>query len=125
MAEVICALDQLHKNNIVYRDIKLENIIIDTEGHIKLVDFGFAKVLKDSEKTYTNCGTPGYMAPEVIEKYGTDYKADIWGLGVLLCEMIGGFTPFYDPSPSKMYENITNLKIKWPKNIDQVAKNLV
>lgn len=89
--------------------------MIDNEGHIKLVDFGFAKFLKAKEKTYTNWGTPGYMAPEVIEKYGHDQSADIWGLGVVLWEMIGGFTPFYDPSPDVMYDNIINLRIKWPK----------
>lgn len=91
---------------IIYRDVKLENILIDTEGHIKLVDFGFAKLLEDDKKTYTNCGTPQYMAPEVVEKLGHNKQADIWALGVLLCEMIGGFTPFQDSNPKKIYENI-------------------
>ena len=89
--------------------------MIDSDGHIKLVDFGFAKLLNWKEKTYTNWGTPGYMAPEVIDKYGHDFSVDIWGLGILLCEMIGGFTPFYDQNPERMYENIINLRIKWPK----------
>ena len=125
MAEVICALEQLHKLNIIYRDIKLENILIDTDGHIKLVDFGFAKILKEGSKTYTNWGTPGYMAPEVIQKLGHTTQADIWGLGVLLWEMIGGFTPFQDSNPKKVYQNIIHWDIKWPKNIDPFAKDLV
>lgn len=65
------------------------------------------------------------MAPEVIQKLGHNTLSDIWGLGVLLCEMIGGFTPFIDQSPNKMYENIKLCRIKWPKNIDHVAKDLV
>ena len=84
MAEVIVALEQLHENDIIYRDLKPENIIIDREGHIKLVDFGFAKVLKEGDKTYTSCGTPNYMAPEIVQKCGHDKTVDIWVLGVLL-----------------------------------------
>jgi serine/threonine protein kinase len=82
--------------NILYRDMKPENILIDKEGHIKLIDFGFAKKLHSihKDRTYTNCGTPGYAAPEVMLGSGYSYKADIWSFGILICEMMGGFTPF-------------------------------
>jgi serine/threonine protein kinase len=81
---------------IIYRDLKPENILIDKDGHIKLIDFGFAKILNDIKKdrAYTNCGTPGYCAPEVMLDSGHTYKADIWSIGILICELLGGFTPF-------------------------------
>jgi protein kinase X len=88
--------------NIVYRDLKPENILLDAAGHIRLIDFGFSKQLtKSSQRCFTNCGTPGYTAPEVMlqssgpQSGGYDAKkADIWSVGILLCEMVGGFTPF-------------------------------
>lgn len=97
LAEIVLAVESLHNQGIIYRDLKPENILIDQQGHVKLIDFGFGKIMKDiyNGKTYTNCGTPGYCAPEVmIPKVGHTYKADIWSIGILICEMIGGFTPF-------------------------------
>ena len=97
-AEVIVALEMLHKHNILYRDLKPENVCIDKEGHIKLIDFGFAKRLSQSAKfrTYTNCGTLGYSAPEVLlsSSEGYSFEADIWSYGILLAELIGGSLPF-------------------------------
>ena len=82
--------------NIIYRDLKPENILIDKMGNLKFIDFGFAKMLDDiqSDRAYTNCGTPGYCAPEVMLDAGYNYKADIWSIGILICELLGGFTPF-------------------------------
>ena len=82
--------------NIIYRDLKPENILIDKMGNLKFIDFGFAKILDDihSDRAYTNCGTPGYCAPEVMLDAGYNYKADIWSIGILICEILGGFTPF-------------------------------
>lgn len=87
-----------------------------------MVDFGFAKKLSSSRKkepkTYTQCGTPGYVPPEMlIRKLGHDHRVDIWTLGILLCEMIGGFTPFFNEDPILMYENIQRCNIKYPKNV--------
>ena len=87
----------MHQHNIIYRDLKPENIVISmTErGHLKLVDFGFAKKLKKDSRTHTNCGTPAYIAPEVLRSHnGHGHEADIWSLGVLMCEILSNQTPF-------------------------------
>ena len=96
LAEVLVAIQQLHERNIIYRDLKPENILLDKHGHIKLIDFGFAKQVNNlkSHKARTNCGTPAYAAPEVVIGTGYGYKADIWSFGILICELLGGFTPF-------------------------------
>lgn len=90
--------------NIIFRDLKPENILLDKEGHVKLIDFGFSKQLMDinTDRTFTNCGTPGYAAPEVMMRIGYSYKADIWSLGILICEMVGGFTPFVGENQENM-----------------------
>ncbi|XP_074989819.1 cAMP-dependent protein kinase catalytic subunit PRKX isoform X2 [Calonectris borealis] len=86
--EIICAIEYLHSKEIVYRDLKPENILLDKEGHIKLTDFGFAKKLVD--RTWTLCGTPEYLAPEVIQSKGHGRAVDWWALGILIFEMLSG-----------------------------------
>jgi serine/threonine protein kinase len=90
-SEILVALGDLHGRGIVYRDLKPENVMVDAEGHVKVIDFGFAKVLgKGKDKVYTNCGTMGYAAPEVISGQGYSFSADIWSFGILLAEIITG-----------------------------------
>jgi serine/threonine protein kinase len=93
-AEILVALEILHKYNIIYRDLKPENVVVDKEGHIKLIDFGFAKRLSstNNHRTSTNCGTMGYTAPEVLlgSSLGYSFPADVWSFGILLCELIQG-----------------------------------
>lgn len=90
-AELLVALHTLHSRQIIYRDLKPDNVMIDSEGHIKLIDFGFAKRLSENVRTFTNCGTLGYTAPEVITgKSGYSFQADLWSFGILLVELLSG-----------------------------------
>jgi serine/threonine protein kinase len=90
-AEVLCALEMLHQEHIIYRDLKPDNIVVDKTGHIKLIDFGFSKCLSQGKnyRTYTNCGTLGYTAPEILLNVNSGYsfQADIWSFGIFLCEL--------------------------------------
>ena len=90
--------------------MKPDNVLIDADGHIRLIDFGFSKMMKNIQKdrTRTNCGTPGYAAPEVMMGMEYNYKVDIWSIGILICEMLGGSSPFQSmekgESPLKIIE---------------------
>jgi cGMP-dependent protein kinase 2 len=97
VACITLALEYLHDQNIVYRDLKPENVFIDQVGYVKMGDFGFAKVLNESNKTFTFCGTPGYVAPENILAHGYNYSVDWWGLGVLMYVLLTGRQPFSTP----------------------------
>ncbi|OZJ03458.1 hypothetical protein BZG36_02754, partial [Bifiguratus adelaidae] len=105
-AEVVLALDYLHQRDIIYRDLKPENLLIDAAGHIKVTDFGFAKAVPDI--TWTLCGTPDYLAPEIIQAKGYT-----------------GYPPFYDEDHLKLYEKILAGKVKWPSYFTDEAKDLL
>eukprot|EP00921_Rhytidocystis_pertsovi_P004602 GHVQ01007980.1.p1 GENE.GHVQ01007980.1~~GHVQ01007980.1.p1 ORF type:complete len:1113 (+),score=175.81 GHVQ01007980.1:419-3757(+) len=122
-SELVLAFLYLHSMNIVYRDLKPENLLIDNEGHIKITDFGFAKVVED--RTYTLCGTPEYLAPEIIQSKGHGKSVDWWALGVLLFEMLAGYPPFYDENPFGIYQKVLAGRIDFPRHIDARAKDLI
>jgi len=113
-----------HNKDIIYRDLKPENILLTIDGYLKLTDFGFAKVIKD-HRTYTLCGTPEYIAPEVLLNKGHGKPVDWWTLGILIYEMIVGYPPFVDEDPMGIYQKILSGKIVFPKLFDKNAKSLV
>ena len=106
IACVVEAFEFLHKRGIVYRDIKPENLLMDNIGYIKLVDFGFAKKVAPGTKTWTFCGTPEYVAPEIILNKGHDCSADYWSLGILIYELMTGNPPFTSSDAMNTYNII-------------------
>jgi protein kinase A len=122
-AEVTLALEYLHSHNIIYRDLKPENILLDKNGHIKITDFGFAKEVPDV--TWTLCGTPDYIAPEVVSTKAYNKSVDWWSLGILIYEMLTGYTPFYDQTPMKTYENILVGNVRYPSYLHPDAISLL
>jgi len=103
-AEIILVIEYLHSRNLIYRDLNPENILLDSEGHLKLTDFGFAKFVID--RTWTMCGTPSYLAPEVVAGNGHGRAVDWWSLGILLFEMLAGYPPFIEEDPLKLFSKI-------------------
>jgi len=122
-AELVLAFEYLHGFDIIYRDLKPENLLLDSKGHVKITDFGFAK--KVPERTFTLCGTPEYLAPEVIQSKGHGKAVDWWTMGILLYEFIAGYPPFFDESPFKIYEKILEGKLKFPNWFDSRARDLI
>ena len=127
MREIISAVEYLHSTNppIIHRDIKPENILLDPKERAKLCDFGWSNFFNPNTKRMTYCGTPDYLAPEMINKAGHDQRIDLWNLGVLLFELLTGSPPFQGANQEELFQNITRLKIQYPKDFPKMAKDLV
>lgn len=126
IAELAIALNHLHQNNIIYRDLKPENVLFCADGHLKLTDFGISKILNDpNDTTRTLCGTSEYLAPEVIEGAEYSFAIDWWQLGCLMYEMYAGRTPFANENQSMMYRNITTRNVGLFPIKDPQAKELI
>ena len=127
MKGVISAVYYLHhmKPIIIHRDIKPENVLLGDNFVSKLTDFGWSNYMQEDEKRQTVCGTPIYLAPEIIKEEGHDEKVDIWCIGVLLFELITGNVPFQGTDIETLKENILHLRIAWPKEMNIDAKNLI
>lgn len=123
-SEIILAIEYLHKQKIIFRDLKPENTLIDIDGHIKLIDFGSAKVdIGDRQNSF--CGTHEYLSPEMIKRNGYNKSVDFYSLGSFLYEMLTGLPPFWDKDKMKLYDKILNEDIKIPKYLSREAQSLV
>lgn len=126
IAEIILALSYLHEHNIIYRDLKLENLLLDSEGHIKITDFGLCKEeISYGATTTTFCGTPEYLAPEVIMDNDYGRAVDWWGAGVVMYEMVCGHLPFFNRNHDVLFELILHEDIRLPANLSAPAKDLL
>lgn len=122
-AQILITLEYIHSNNIIYRDLKPENLLIKHNGYLKLTDFGLSKVTPG--RTYTFCGTSEYLAPEVLLKNGYGKAVDWWSFGVIIYEMLVGVSPFFNSDPMVIFEKILQAKIRFPRGFDKTAKSLI
>lgn len=120
---VALMFEYLHSQNVIYRDLKPENLLINPDGYLKLTDFGFAKVVEG--RTFTLCGTPEYLAPEILLNKGYGKGVDWWTLGILLYEMVEGIDPFNDCDPMGIYQKILRGCVRFNKSFNKDARSLV
>jgi CRP-like cAMP-binding protein len=130
---VTAAFEHVHGMGVAYRDLKPENLLIDSEGYLKMVDFGFAKKIPfvkkgvRQERSFTVCGTPEYLSPEIVTAQGHTKAVDYWALGILIYELLIGGTPFADPLQSKIFDKIVHSEkhLHFPRDFDLNAENLI
>lgn len=125
VAEIALAFGHLHSLGVIYRDLKPENILLDDNGHVCLTDFGLAKEMEEGDKAHTFCGTPEYLAPEIVQGLGHDKAVDWWSLGILLYELTVGIPPFYSQNVNEMYNKIQHGVLRFPPFLSDGCKALI
>jgi len=126
-AEIVLALSYIHAMDIIYRDLKPENVLLDAKGHVRLTDFGLSKegISSSSSGATSFCGTPEYLAPEILNREGHGRAVDWWSLGALLYEMLTGLPPFYCRDREKLFEKIRKGYLEYPKTLSDRAQALL
>ena len=124
-AEIAIGLFYLHSHGVIYRDLKLDNVMLDIEGHVKMADFGLCKDgITDGRTAKTFCGTPDYIAPEVIHYKSYGHSVDWWAYGILLYEMMVGQPPFEGEDEEELFSAIANSSVTYPKALSKEAKDI-
>ena len=125
-AEIVEAIEYLHGKGVMYRDLKPENVLFDEDGHVKITDFGYTKKLKKPDGTASSfCGTPDYMAPEMLDGGSYSKSVDWWSLGCVIYEMLVGISPFYNKNVRETYHAIAHEPVKFPESVSAVATDLI
>jgi serine/threonine protein kinase len=126
-AEILLGLGHLHSRGFIYRDLKPENILVDRDGHLKLTDFGLVKpkMGERNATTETFCGTPEYIAPEMLQQKPYTKAVDWWSFGILVYEMLCGLPPFYDENTNRMYRAILHDQVNFPPSMSTFAQDLI
>ncbi|EAS01377.2 Serine/Threonine kinase domain protein (macronuclear) [Tetrahymena thermophila SB210] len=120
IAELVLAIEFLHNKGIIYRDLKPENVLIDIDGHIKLVDFGLVKTgMNRRKKTKSFCGTPSYLSPEMIKQKGHNHAVDWYGVGILTYELLYGENPFQGNDAKQVFNSVQNKRLNKPSGLSQ------
>lgn len=125
LKQVINAVIYLHEQNIIHRDLKLGNLFLTDDNVVKVGDFGLACEIGDNKMQFSMCGTPNYMAPEIITKGGYSYEVDIWSIGVLMYVMLVGKTPFQGRYVGETYRNVLNCQFTLPFSMSSAAQHLI
>ena len=124
-AEILCGLQFLHNEGIIYRDLKLDNVLLDSAGHCKISDFGMCKKIEPNGKAQTFCGTPDYIAPEILRGQMYGFAVDFWSYGVLVFEMLNGYSPFHGRDEEELFRAIQHGNVVYPNHMSRESRTFI